>query len=104
PILSFWRNLTRKRAVERELADEIGSYLDLATRSKIREGMSPVDARRQALREIGGIEQIKEQVRSGRAGFGIETFLGDLRYACRALLKKPGFALTAVVTLALGIG
>ncbi|MFL6594190.1 MAG: ADOP family duplicated permease [Chthoniobacterales bacterium] len=72
--------------------------------AKVKAGMSEEDALRAALVELGGIEQVKEQVRAGRTGFALETFMMDLRYGSRALVKKPGFTITAVVALALGIG
>jgi predicted permease len=61
-------------------------------------------ARREALVEAGGIEQIKEEVREAWLGHGIETAFQDVRYACRSLLRSPGFTAVVVVTLALGIG
>ena len=70
----------------------------------MKEGMNERDARRAAMVEVGGVEQVKEEVRAGRTGFALETFLQDLRYGMRSLLKKPGFTLTAVIALALGIG
>ena len=62
------------------------------------------EARRQALVEMGGIEQIKEEVREAWLGQGIETTFQDIRYVCRSLLRSPGFAVVVVATLALGIG
>ena len=66
--------------------------------------MDPAAARRAALADIGGIEQVKEDVRDGRSGAWLDTLLLDLRYACRGFAKAPGLTATIVITLALGIG
>ena len=70
---SLLRNTTRKNQWERELSEEVGSYVELLTEKKMKEGMNEREARRAAMVEVGGIEQVKEEVRAGRTGFAIET-------------------------------
>ncbi len=103
-LRSLFRNLTGKRRIEAQLTDEMRSYVELLTQRNMKQGMNKEDAQRAALVKVGGVEQVKERVREGRAGFAIETLFSDVRYALRSLLKRPGFTLTAVVALGLGIG
>jgi len=103
-IRHLFRNLWRKQDQENELSSEISSYLDGLTDEKIAAGMNPERARREARVELGGIEQVKEQVREVQAGRWFETLAQDLRYGLRILVRNPGFSAMVALTLALGIG
>jgi putative ABC transport system permease protein len=103
-LTSLWRNLFHKDRVEQEFTEEIQAYLDMLTEAKIRQGLTPQEARRSALVELGGVEQVQEKVREIRMGQFIETMWRDVRTGVRALVHSPVFTVVTVLSLALGIG
>ena len=103
-LTSLWRNLFHKDRVDQEFTEEIQAYLDMLTEANLRQGLSPQEARRNALLELGGVEQVKEKVREIRMGRFIETAWRDVRLGVRSLVHTPGFTLVALLALALGIG
>jgi predicted permease len=98
------RNLFRKPQVESQLDDEVRACVDLMTGEQIAAGISSSEARRAAIVEFGGVEQVKQAVRDRRAGTGFETLWQDTRFGLRQLLRHPGFSIAAIAVLALGIG
>jgi predicted permease len=96
--------LVRKRRLDRELEGEILAHLEMAELDAIAAGMSPEEARRQARRGFGGIEQMREDHRDQRSARWVENLLRDVRYGMASLARDPGFAAVTIGLLALGIG
>jgi hypothetical protein len=95
------RNLLRKPQVESQLDDEVRAYVDMVADERMASGMAPSEARRTALADFGGVEQVKQAVRNGRAGTFAESLGQDVRYGFRQLRRNPAFTWTAVITLGL---
>ncbi len=108
PRLRAWfcrfAGLFRKSRRDAEMAEEMNAHVDLLTERNIAAGMSPDQARNAALREFGGVEQIKEVAREQRTWRWADEFLQDVRFGARMLLRTPGFSLLAILCLTLGIG
>ena len=93
-----------RRAPDDDIREELEAHLEMATAEYVRRGMSPADARRQALLDAGGVTQAREAVRDQRGLPWIDGVGSDLRVAFRSLRHAPVFALIVIVTLGLGIG
>ncbi len=102
--MPLWKFPLRKRTLDKQLDSELRFHADELAKEYIAEGMAPEEARRRAALELGGPEQIKEELRDVHRVPILETMLNNLKWALRLIRKSPSFSVVVIVTLALGIG
>jgi putative ABC transport system permease protein len=109
--MSFWlglrfrlRTALNRRAADEETRAELADHVERQTRKHIREGMDPETAARLAALELGGVDRWRDDTAEVRAGRFLEQLAGDCRYAVRGLVARRWFAITALASLAIGLG
>ena len=90
------RSLFRKEQLDRDLSDELAAHLEMHIADNLRAGLSPEEARRRALMQLGGVEQTKESMRDRRSVPLLEAVVHDVRFGLRMLRKSPGCTAVAV--------
>jgi putative ABC transport system permease protein len=102
--IRFLFSLRKPDDIDRDLDDELAFHVETSTQANIAAGMSPDEARRQAMVEFGAIQRTRERCQEQRPGWWMGTVAQDVRYALRGFRRNPVFTITVIVTLALGIG
>ncbi len=102
--LNRFRSFVRKQPLDHELDVEMASHIEMATEENLRRGLSPAEARRQALVQFGGVQQAREQIRESRGLPWLDVLMQDLRFTFRTMRRDGAFTIIAVLILALGIG
>jgi putative ABC transport system permease protein len=102
-VVTRLRSLLQRRRVAREMDDELRFHIEMEIQSNIERGLPAAEARRMALRDFGGFDRAREAITDVRASW-IDSMWQDIRYAFRGLARRPGWAITAIGMLGLGIG
>src|SRR5580658_11033948 len=102
--MNWLQRLIRNDRMEKDLDRELRVHVESQVADKIHCGMTDAEARRTTRLEFGGLEQIKQDCRESRGTLWLASIVQDLRFGVRILARSPGFSVTAIVVLALGIG
>ena len=102
--MNWFQRLTKTGRMEKELDAELRFHFETQVADKIQAGLTEAEARRATRLEFGGLEQIKQDCRESRGTLWLVSIVQDLRFGARILARSPGFSVTAIVVLALGIG
>jgi predicted permease len=98
------KNFVHRQRMEDDLDAEVRACAEMLADEKMAHGMLATEARRKALTELGGAEQVKQAVRDERAGTGVEALWQDIRFGLRQLRRSPGFAVMGLLIIAMGVG
>jgi putative ABC transport system permease protein len=103
-LQSFWKELFAQKQQQEELQEELQFHLEMQIREYRKQGMSEQEARRRAVLKLGGVTRVQEDVKVQSPVFWLESLYKDAQYGFRSLKKSPGFAIVALLSLALSIG